>query len=1515
MSGNDSGFDPYLPLTAAQRGMWFAQRLAGAGSIFNLAEVLTIDGDLDVQAFYAAIRQAEQEAATTRLRFVERDGEPWQAVDAGQSGVFELVDMSAQPAPQAAFEAWAKEELGAPHDPLKDALYASGLVKASATRHYWYHRAHHIVLDGFSGGLVAQRVAELHAAGVEGRVPAPCPFGSLAELLEDERSYRASTAHAASRDYWTALFADRPSPTSLAPQRPAAGGWPLRQSCRVPEPLVAAAREAAQALGSSFPQWMTAAVCIYFHRMTGATDLVLGMPVTARTSRALRGIPSMLANAVPLRLGLRPGMSSAEVLRQVGKRMREALRHQRYRYEDLRRDLNLLADGQHLFTTVVNIEPFDYDFRFGNAVATPLNLTNGSVEDLAVFVYDRGVHKGVWMDFDANASLYSREELAAHQSRLLQLLRSMVADPGRAIGGIELLSAEERHQLLVDFNPPPQAVGEAALAGLFERQVAETPYVVAAASEDGAVLYASLNVQANRIAHELIARGVGPDHIVAVAVPRSVDLLAALLGVAKAGAAYLPIDVDLPSDRIAAMLDDARPAVVLTRDDAGARLPTAASTVLVDDPALQHRSAANLTDAQRTRAVQPGDAAYVIYTSGSTGKPKGVVVTHGGLRNFLAAMRSVVKLDATDRLLAVTTVSFDIAALELYLPLLCGARVVIAPREVVRHPAALGRLMVTAGATVMQATPSLWETLLGEDPDVLRGLRVLVGGEALPPPLARMLAGLAWDVTNLYGPTETTVWSTSQTLNAHDAAVDAPAPSIGRPILNTQVYVLDGGLQPAPVGVTGELYIAGDGLARGYLRRAGLSGERFVANPYGVPGSRLYRTGDLARWRGDGRLDCLGRNDQQVKIRGFRVELGEIEAALCAHPGVARAAVIAREDHPGDKRLVAYVVPASQAAPDTGELRRFIAASLPDYMLPAATIALANLPLLPSGKLDRKALPVPDYQQPRLRRGPRDATEEVLCAIFAEALNQPAVDIDSSIFELGGDSLMVARIVSKVRRAFGVELPLSAMFNAISIAGLAELLRRTQGAPAALVRRPRPSRVPLSFAQRRLWFMSQLEGAGAAYNISLTLRLAGELDLTALETALGDLVRRHETLRTLFPDTQAEPCQHVLPADEAALRLAEREARGLGADELAAVVAIGAATRFDLARELPLRASVFRVATDEHVLQVVVHHVAADGLSLRPMARDLALAYAARRAGRAPALPPLPVQYADYTLWQQEQLARESEPGSPIARQVEFWRERLAGLAPQLTLPFDFAPPMVMSHAGDSVALRIGAAQHARLSALARETHASVFMVLQAAFATLLMHMGAGTDIPIGTPVAGRGDPALDDLVGCFVNTLVLRTDTSGNPSFRALVERVRAHNLAAYAHQDLPFDRLVEILRPPRAPGRHALFQVMLALQDGAGGELDLDGVLATPWPTPTPVSRFDLSLLAGERRLADGTPGGIDGVLEFRTDLFERASVEALAARLQALLARVCEVPQQRIGDIDVLLPEEREALLAAD
>ncbi|EID14179.1 linear gramicidin synthetase subunit D, partial [Mycobacterium xenopi RIVM700367] len=778
-------------------------------------------------------------------------------------------------------------------------------------------------------------------------------------------------------------------------------------------------------------------------------------------------------------------------------------------------------------------------------------------------------------------------------------------------------------------------------------------------------------------------------------------------------------------------------------------------------------------------------------------------------------------------------------------------------------------------------------------PQGLESVALLVGGEACPVELVQRWAP-GRVMINAYGPTETTVYAAmSAPLRAGS---DAP---IGSPVAGAALFVLDRWLRPVPPAVVGELYVAGPAVGVGYWRRPGLTGSRFVACPFGGVGARMYRTGDVVRWRADGQLEYLGRADEQVKIRGYRIELGEIQAALSALEGVGQAAVIAREDRPGDKRLVGYVT----GAVDPGWLRAKLRERLPEYMVPAAVVVVEALPLTVNGKLDKRALPAPEYADADRYRAPAGPTEELLAGIYARILGVPRVGAEDSFFDLGGDSLSAMRLVAAVNEALGAGLSVRAVFEAPTVGQLAGRVGGEGAARLAPVRPvARPAVVPLSFAQQRLWFLEQLQGPSPVYNMGVALRLCGRLDAAALGAALSDVVARHESLRTVFPAVEGTPRQVVVPVERAEFGWQVVDASGWSPASLGQAVEAAVRYSFDLAVEIPLRARLFRVAEDEHVLVAVVHHIAADGWSITPLVRDLSVAYAARCGGRAPGWDPLPVQYADYTLWQREQLGELDDPDSLIAAQVAFWEHELAGLPERLELPTDRPYPPVADHRGARVPLEWPAQVQQQIARVAREHNATSFMVVQAALAVLLSKLAASAEVAIGFPIAGRRDPVLDELVGFFVNTLVLRVDLAGNPSIEEVLGQVRARSLAAYEHQDVPFELLVERLNPSRSLALHPLVQVMLAWQNSIP-ELGLGEVQASPVPVDTRTARMDLAFSIEERWTEHGQPAGICGVVEFRTDVFDAASIQMLIGRLQRVVVAMTADPGRVLSSVEVV------------
>lgn len=1011
-----------LPLTAAQSGMWFAQALDPLSPAQNTAECLEIDGPLDAGLFADALRRVAAETEALRVVRVEDmpDGPRQYVADA-----VELPLTVRESDTEAEAEAWMRADLAEPFDLARGPLFRHALFRVGEDRWLWYQRIHHLVMDGYGYSLLVRRTAEVYAALARGEEPAPPTFGTLADLVADDTAYRASPAFEADRAHWAEAFADRPEAPRLAGRGALPSRTFLRRSAHLSPETTRRLRDLAARLRATWPDVLIAAQALYTSRATARTDVVLGLPMMGRMGSVSLRVPGMVMNVLPLRLAVSPEATFAELVRQVVLGIRELRRHQRYRYEDIRRDLGLLGESRALVGPLVNVMPFDYGVDFAGAPARARNLSAGPVDDLTVNVHDRADGRGLRIDHDGNPALYDEADLAAHQDRFLHLVDRLTAgDPHLPLAGHAVTTEAERALVLEEFNRTDRALPPTTLVGPIESQAARTPDATALVYGDTTLTYAELSTRANRLARHLQSLGAAPGAVVAVSVPRSVELVVTLLAVLKSGAAYLPLDPDYPAPRLTYMLRDAAPVCAVT--DRAGRLPDGTGTEVVVLDGLDVSAYARTNP---PRALTPAHPAYVIYTSGSTGRPKGVVVPHRAIDNRLRWMQHAYGLNAADRVLQKTPSSFDVSVWEFFWPLREGAALVVAEPGGHKDPAYLARLIREQAVTTCHFVPSMLQVFLaaaeaGGCGDVLR--RVFCSGEALPRETAQAFAGTLPEVGlhNLYGPTEAAV---DVTYHACDPADSGPVP-IGRPVWNTRLYVLDAALQPCPPGVPGELCLAGVQLADGYLGRPELTASRFVRDPFGPAGSRMYRTGDLARWTAGGEVEYLGRTDHQVKLRGQRIELGEIEAALAARPGVDGACAVVRED-----RLVGYVTGDA----DPAEVRAALARELPEHMVPAAVVALEAFPLSPNGKLDRRELPAPVFAGGAGTRAPASAREAALTRLFTEVLEVAAVGPDDAFFDLGGTSLLAVRLVTRVREECGTELTIGSLFEAPTPAALA----------------------------------------------------------------------------------------------------------------------------------------------------------------------------------------------------------------------------------------------------------------------------------------------------------------------------------------------------------------------------------------------------------------------------------------------------------------------------------------------
>ncbi|WP_264028762.1 non-ribosomal peptide synthetase [Mycobacterium mantenii] len=1454
-----------LPLTRGQLDIWLAEATGRFGAKWQLGVLLRIDGTIDRGLLESAIRQVVYEAEPLRAAFFQVDGQVFQKVVEYPDIDLACHDlMGSQDPAQDAYR--LASSIQQTLMPLSGTLFKFALLQTKVDEFYLFACCHHIVVDGIGLALVCHRITDVYSAIASGAQISPAFFGSLRELIDCELAYEASDDYLDDQTYWT----ENPPPESESRSwfaHVADGRDPGESSAPVQlDPsVVAGIDELSRALGVRRSSVITAACALLVHGChTEGSKVALDFPVSRRVRPEVQTVPGMISGVVPLVFEAAPGSTAAGFCAHVDARIREALQHQRFPVHTVETAGRSRIPGELSNRVVVNFIPAAHMSHFADA-ATTATLTHSGIVDQFGLAFFRDEDR-LFLTTQGAGQLFPDCGVRDLAGRLERLLAALITGPTRRLSSMDLLDQVE-HVRLDGWGNRAALTGAVTTAVsvpvLFAGQVARAPEAMAVTCEGRSMTYRELDEAANRLAHLLISRGVGPGQCVALVLERSAQAIVAILAVLKTGAAYLPIDRALPDARIDFMLTDAAPAAAITTAGLADRLGGRDLAVIdVNDPDV---------DAQSNTALpppQPDDIAYLIYTSGTTGVPKGVAITHHNVTQLLSTLTLG---SAPGRAWTQChSYAFDFSAWEIFGALLGGGRLVVVPEEVTASPEDFHDVLIREQVSVLSQTPSAAGMLT---PQGLESVALLLGGEPCPAELVdRWAPGRV--MLNAYGPTETTVC----------AAISAPLKPgsdvvpIGSPVSGAALFVLDGWLRPVPAGVVGELYVAGARVGCGYWRRSALSGSRFVACPFGGAGTRMYRTGDLVRWGADGQMQYLGRADEQVKVRGYRIELNEVRTVLAGLDGVEQAVVVVREDRPGGKRLVGYVTGTA----DPAEMRAALTERLPAYMVPAAVVVLEALPLTVNGKLDTPALPAPEYTDGGYR-APGSAVEEILAGIYAQVLGVERVGVDDSFFELGGDSLSAMRLIAAINAGVDAGLSVRAVFEAPTVAQL--VLRIGEGADRwqPLVAGERPAVVPLSFAQNRLWFLDQFQGPSPVYVIGAALRLRGRLGAVALGTALADVVARHESLRTLFPAPEGIPQQVVVPVERADFGWQVIDASGWPTPRLNEAIDSAVRYPFDLAVEIPLRTTLFRISDDEHVLAVVVHHIAADGWSLGPLVRDLGVAYASRCAGHAPGWAALAVQYADYTLWQRTQLGDLDDSDSPIAHQLGYWQDALAGMPERLELPTDRPYPLVADYAGAAVAVEWPVELQQRVARVAREHNATSFMVVQAALVVLLSKLSASSDVAVGFPIAGRRDPALDELVGFFVNTLVLRVDLAGDPSAAEVLGQVRRRSLAAYEHQDVPFEVLVERLNPTRSLTHHPLVQVLLAWQNNGTPELGLGDLQMSALPADTHTARVDLAFSLSEQWDEAGAPAGIDGTVEFRTDVFDAASIEVLVERLR--------------------------------
>ncbi len=1508
--------DRELPLSYAQQRLWFMQELEPESAAYNIASGVRLQGEMNQTALRQSLSEIARRHEVLRTRFEVSEGRPVQVIEeAGEVelAIWDVSEVSEEEREERVREI-GREEGERPFDLEGGPVWRAGLVRMGEEENVLLVSMHHVVSDGWSTGLLVSEFTSLYESYRQG------DRSRLAELEVQyadfavwQRNWLTGEVLQQQLDYWKRQLAqvsvlelptDRPRPAAPGHR---AGFVSFSLSTDLTQQLKALSRRE----GVTLFMTLVAGLKVVLGRYSGQEDVVVGTDVANRNRLETEGLIGFFVNQLVLRTEVRGEASVREVLGRVREVTLGAYANQDVPFEKLVEELSPERDlgRSPLFQVKLVLQNVPQgETRAVGLNFSPFDATDGFAKlDLTLFLAEGP--EGISGVAEYARDLYDAPSIAQLLGYLRRVLEAMAAQREQRVARICLMSEDERQQVLIEWNDTQVASDDrGCLHYLFEQQAERTPESVAVIAEASHLTYNGLNRRANHLGSYLRALGVEAEVRVGLCVERGLEMFIGLLGILKAGGAYLPLDPSYPSERLSYMLENAQVPVLLTQSHLRAHLPSAWVQVIELDREWEIIESCTKTDLEAE--VGGENLAYIIYTSGSTGPPKGVMVPHGGLVNYLMWAAKAYRVSDCSASVVHSSISFDLTITGLFAPLLCGRAV-----RLIAEPDAVSSLAKAIEVSDCQAmvklTPSQLEVvqaMLGSEKATEFGKVLVIGGEALRWEELEYWRRHAGEIRliNEYGPTETVVGCC-----VYEAFTEGPftgSVPIGRPIANTQLYVLDQGQQVALRGMVGECYIGGGGVGRGYWQEAGLTAERFVPDGLsGESGARLYRTGDLVRWRGDGELDFLGRVDHQVKLRGYRIELGEIESMLLQHGAVKQCAVILREDEAGDKRIVGYVVGSGEGKVESGEMRKYLQGRLPDYMVPSWIVELEEMPLTPNGKVDRKALPAPEAGEAAAEgRAAKTALEEIVAGIFEEVLRREKVGVEENFFEMGGHSLLATQVVSRIREVLGVEVGLRALFEAPTVAGLAEEVERERnegrGVDAPAIEAvSRDRELPLSYAQQRLWFMQELEPESAAYNIASGVRLQGEMNQTALRQSLSEIARRHEVLRTRFEVSEGRPVQVIEEAGEVELAIWDvREVSEEEREERVREIAREEGERpFDLEGGPVWRAALVRMGGEENVLLVSMHHVVSDGWSSDVIVKEITSVYEALWAGGPSPLPELAVQYADYAVWQREWLQ-----GEVLEQELGYWKRQLAG-APSMELPTDRPRSAMRSRRGSEINFNLSTELTLQLKELSRREGVTLFMTLLAGFQIVLGRYSGQDDVVVGTDVANRNRLQAEDLIGFFVNHLVLRTDLSGNPSLRELLRRVREITLGAYAHQDMPFDKLVEELQPDRSLNYTPIFQTLFVMRNmqlrtpeahnGHNG-------MVRSFPLDSSPSKYDWVVVMQE------TGNGISANWKYNDQLFNASTIERLCLQFQTLLASIAASPDARLSDLEMTAQSER-------
>jgi amino acid adenylation domain-containing protein len=1506
----------FHPLSYGQQALWFLYQIDPESVAYNIFTTVQISSKLDIEALRRAWNKIIERHAILRTTYTSYAGTPVQRIHEKQEVDIQITDASN----------WSEDylreqifiETDRPFNLEIDSVLRINLFTQSVEEHILLLTMHHIAGDLWSFDTLLNEFQNFYIGEIEKIDFQQEDYAenlSYIEFVRWQSELLSSSRGEELREYWQKQLAGELSILNLPTDKlrpPVQTYQGETHILKLDEQLIQKLRNLAIASGTSLYKITLAAFFVLLYRYSNQEDILVGSPMLGRLDRKFKGVVGYFVNPVVLRTTVSGYLTFKDFLDQISGTVKEAQKYQDYPFPLLVDKLQPQRDPSH--SPLFQVSFTEQKQRWGEPLKNlsccqdsglqmepyPLGHQRGASFDLNVMIMEAG--EVLQVGWQYNTDLFDLETIARMAEHFLTLLEAIATNPEQRISELPLLTQTERQQLLFEWNnTTTEYPHDKCIHQLFEEQVEKTPDSVAVVFENQQLTYRELNQKANQLAHHLQTLGVRPEVLVGICVERSLEMVVGLLGILKAGGAYVPLDPHYPQERLDYMLADAGVELLLTQQELLSSLSSHTAWVVyldTDWQTIEPQSHENLH-----AGVRSDNLAYVIYTSGSTGQPKGVAIEHHSPVALCHWAQQTFTRSQLSGVLATTSICFDLSVFELFVTLCLGGKVIVAHNAL--HIPNLSR---AEEITLINTVPSAIAELLriGGLPTQIQ--IVNLAGEPLQNQIVQQLYQHQniIRVYNLYGPSEDTTYSTFALLGK--GATEPP--SIGRPISNTQIYILDANHQPVPIGVPGELYIGGDGLARGYLNRPELTLEKFIPNPFSDDSSeRLYKTGDLARYLIDGNIEYLGRIDNQVKIRGFRIELGEIEAVLNAHPQIQQAVVIVTEDIYGDKRLVAYLVKSDESLTNK-QIRDFLKQQLPEYMLPSVFVTLDTIPLTPNGKIDKKALPIPDGVSREVEYiAPRTPSEEIIANIFATVLNQQNIGINDNFFSLGGHSLLATQLISRLRLAFNVEIPLRAVFESPTVTQLDIAIAQLRSQERGLILPPIQAiegdreQLPLSWAQERLWFLNQLEGDSATYNMPAAVKIAGDLDINALQQALSEIVHRHEILRTSIQTVNGTPIQVIHPQVTTSINVVDLQQLLAPEREtlLEQQIQLEASIPFNLENAPLIRCSLLQISAREYVLLLTMHHIVSDGWSMGIFISELSSLYPAFCAGEPSPLPELPLQYADFAVWQRQWLS-----GVVLETQLNYWRSQLQGSPELLQLPTDRPRPVVQAYDGRTQSFELNQDLTQKLQSLSAESGTTLFMTMLAAFVTLLYRYSGQSDILVGTPIANRNRNEIESLIGFFVNTLVLRTNFADNPSFENLLAQVRETTLQAYEHQDVPFEQVVEALQPQRSLSHSPLFQVMFVLQNVPMTEFELPGVTLTQLDGDSTIAKFDLTLSMSE------TDRGLVGEWEYNTDLFDGSTIERMTAHFQNLLSAIVANPAVTVGELALLSAAERHQLL---